>query len=777
MTPRTPQRPPRSPQHTTAAPSRALWPWLLFALGTAGCERGLARPPCNRPDLGGCSVEQIDIEANRNVDSADIKERIATAETSHLLGGLVEHVPIFSVFDALTIDYERFDRFVLERDLARIERYYRARGFYSARVRAARVQRIGAGPEGGREPPGKPAPGDAVRVEIEVIEGEPVEIASVDLVWEDWDLRKGQAVLRPLTNAKNSLKVGARFEEEPYEATKARMVRAMSNRGFAYARVEGRADVDLVARKAKIVYTVRLGPESRFGPIRLQGLGELPEGPLRAALDLEEGQPFSTDALEGAERALADFGVFGAIEVKVERSPEGQPENPVVPVTFVVQPAALRAVRLGGGAELGGRTEAHLVAGWEDRNFLGGLRRFSIEARPGLVFYPTQFSTLFDAPPTDLLPELTLRSELRQPGAFEARTTAVLRGAFKHYRLQSQLGAEGDAERVDEDAPIVGYNEYAGSAGLERPFFKSDLNVGVYANLQLNVPFSYNDTAPPEGFRRLLIPYLQTVVSYDRRRDRRGKPDRIDPHQGFYVATDTQVAGYLFGDADDVRIQPEVRVYLPVARRVTLAFRLMGGLLFPSNYGDAFSNQNRCARSPERPPVLPQQVESRAACEAALQRDLESDLQLLQFRAFFSGGANSNRGYGYNEVGPHGMVTSLTGNQSEGLVPTGGLSLWESSLELRFPISGDLGAAVFLDASDITRSIAFFRLTRPHLSSGLGLRYATPVGPLRVDIGFRLPCTQVFGVCPDEPLPPDEGVPGTVLGLPLAVSIAIGEAF
>lgn len=744
------------------------WPCLLLALGALGCGRGLARPVCDRPDLGGCAVEELDLEGNASVSSGDIEERIATAETSHLLGGVIKDVPILSVFDALTVDYERFDRFVLERDLARIERYYRARGFYGARVRAARVQRIGGDRASGSPGPEGASGGDAVRVEIVVVEGEPVKIAAVNLVWGDPRPGEAKPLIRAVTRPMRRLRVGAPFEEESYEETKERMTRAMNDRGFAYARVQGRAEVDLVARTARVTYTVTPGPASRFGAIKIEGLGELPERPLRAALDINEGEPFSTEALEQAERALADFGVFGAIEVKVERSPEDQPPNPVVPVTFSVQPAALHAVRLGGGAELGGRAEVHLVAGWEDRNFLGGLRRFSIEGRPGLVFYPVTFGTLFDAPPSRLLPEITIRSELRQPAAIEARTTAVLRGAFKHYRLPtSQLGA-AETDGDGEDLPIVGYREYAGAIGLERPFLKSDLNAAIYYNLQFNDPFTYNKPKLPPGYRRLLLPYLQTVVSYDLRRDRRGKPDRIDPHQGVYVATDTQVAGYLLGDANDFRIQPEFRAYIPITRRVTLAFRLLGGLLFPTNYGDAFSNQDRCEG-----PVLPPEYESRDACDAALQ----SDLQLLQFRAFFSGGANSNRGYGYNEIGPHAKVQSLTGRESEEVVPTGGLSLWESSLELRFPISGDLGATIFVDASDVTRNEVSFRLKRPHLSAGLGLRYGTPVGPLRVDLGYRIPCAQVFGVCPDEALPDNEGTPGTVLGLPIAVSIAIGQAF
>ena len=54
------------------------------------------------------------------------------------------------------------------------------------------------------------------------------------------------------------------------------------------------------------------------------------------------------------------------------------------------------------------------------------------------------------------------------------------------------------------------------------------------------------------------------------------------------------------------------------------------------------------------------------------------------------------------------------------------------------------------------------------------LRYDTPVGPLRVDVGYRIPGAQVMG----EPIDPRiEGDPGTVFGVPIAVALGIGEAF
>ncbi|WP_437581841.1 autotransporter assembly complex protein TamA [Sorangium sp. So ce887] len=773
------------------------------ALGASACAASRQPPACTRPDLSGCAIEEVSFDGDEVISGDELAERIATAESSHLLGGALEPVPILSIWDALTVEYERFDRFVLERDMARIERYYRARGFYNARARAARVQRTGGPGKEGR-----------VRVRIVVSEGQPVTIASVDLQWRDWTLEKGKDIARPVTEAKGRLRVGERLDEEEYEELKKTLLRVLTDRGFAYATVEGHVDVDLVKNEARVRYTIELGPESTFGKVKLEGLGELPEAPVRTAIGIEEGERFSTAALADAEQALADFGVFGAVAVKPELAPPGQPRNPVVPVTFSVEPAALRAVKLGGGAEVGSRVEAHLVAGWEDRNFLGGLRRFNIEARPGLVFYPVEFANLFGKELGDtfrLLPEIQLRSELRQPGAFERRTAAVLRGSFKLYCPQTgefctkpdekadtdegEPGSPSNPPQEPSDHAIVGYREYVGSIGLERPFLKSDLNAALLYNVQLNSPFTYNPAPLPPGFGTLFIPYLQALVSYDRRLNRAGKPDRLTPHHGYYVALDTQLAGYLgfdtalaravvgeqdesnkrFHSARDIRFQPEFRAYLPVSRRWTLGFRLMTGWLFTGDYGDASLEPAACDALGG---------EARNSC----QRAVGADLQLMQFRGFFSGGATSNRGYGYNEVGPHARVPSLTADENANaedapLVPIGGRLLWEASLELRIPLGESFGTVIFADASDVTREHRLFRpdAQRLHLSAGIGLRYTTPVGPLRFDVGYRVPCMQVLGVCHEtqaDGWPDDERRPGKLFDvLPVAVNLAIGEAF
>jgi outer membrane translocation and assembly module TamA len=98
------------------------------------------------------------------------------------------------------------------------------------------------------------------------------------------------------------------------------------------------------------------------------------------------------------------------------------------------------------------------------------------------------------------------------------------------------------------------------------------------------------------------------------------------------------------------------------------------------------------------------------------------------------------------------------------------LSLWETSFEVRFPMVGPLGAVTFLDASDVSRTLGL-DFAAPHLSAGIGLRYMTPIGNVRMDAGYRIPGAQEF--IRNEP----EGDPRDVFGLPMAIHLSLGEAF
>ena len=102
--------------------------------------------------------------------------------------------------------------------------------------------------------------------------------------------------------------------------------------------------------------------------------------------------------------------------------------------------------------------------------------------------------------------------------------------------------------------------------------------------------------------------------------------------------------------------------------------------------------------------------------------------------------------------------------------------MWLASVEMRFDVAGPFGVATFCDAGDVSPTPFpqkdAFRFTHLHLSCGAGLRYDTPVGPIRLDVGYRVPGLQVIG-----PTDPTEGTQPLFLGQPLALSFGIGEAF
>lgn len=103
-----------------------------------------------------------------------------------------------------------------------------------------------------------------------------------------------------------------------------------------------------------------------------------------------------------------------------------------------------------------------------------------------------------------------------------------------------------------------------------------------------------------------------------------------------------------------------------------------------------------------------------------------SDKNYPLFERFYAGGEKSVRGYGRRRLGP------LSASND----PLGGLSLIEGSLELRRPIWKEIHGAVFVDFGQVSKRSFDLPAERLQFSSGFGLSYATPVGPLRLDVGF-----------------------------------------
>ena len=163
--------------------------------------------------------------------------------------------------------------------------------------------------------------------------------------------------------------------------------------------------------------------------------------------------------------------------------------------------------------------------------------------------------------------------------------------------------------------------------------------------------------------------------------------DLFNPKKGEVVSLTVDQAGAIWGgEFSYYKMTAEAKKYIDIGWKTVFASRLKLGL------GDAIG----------------------------------SDKNLPLFERFFSGGEKSVRGYGRRRLGP----LSTSGD------PLGGLSLLEGSLELRRPIWKELNGAVFIDFGQVSKRSFDIPVSDLQFSAGVGVSYATPVGPLRLDVGF-----------------------------------------
>ena len=166
------------------------------------------------------------------------------------------------------------------------------------------------------------------------------------------------------------------------------------------------------------------------------------------------------------------------------------------------------------------------------------------------------------------------------------------------------------------------------------------------------------------------------------------------------------------------------------------SFTTLGGTLSASGYYAPLRDRD----GPDDTLVLAGKVEVGSMMGAAL-RTLPASLR------YYKGGAGSVRGYAYQSIGPRDKDDE----------PLGGRSFQTVNLEARYKLTEDVGLVPFLDGGMVYKDEVPQIVGNMRWGTGLGLRYYTPIGPLRLDVGF--------------PLQPIAGDP------PVQLYISIGQAF
>ena len=615
------------------------------------------------------------------------------------------------------LDWPLFDRIALEQDLARIERWYQARGFHAIEVTDVEVTPERAMQDdvidADAEDPGcerlDDDEGCVADIAITLVEGPPTLVKEIAIEGIDGLPER----VRDALHAAVELAVDERADEALYDRSKSAMARVLANEGYARARIRGHLYVHRGRREARVRYHVEPGPLCTFGEVEVTGNEDLPTDSIVAAARIFRGDPYSYDDLREAQRAIFGLGAFSAVVVE----PVLEGDGSVIDVSVAVTPARRHRFGLGFGVQSGivqrGDFEPisvplwdlHLTVRYENRNMAGGLRRFLLENKPRLIiqepfpgFEQPRFGNLLSA-------------EFRQPGFLEPRTTLVLGASH-------EFGPDpfDTFFRHRVDARVL----------FERFFFKHKLfaSVGLRSSFY-RVPSGEltNDGGAPPSDSDLM--YFEEVLRLDLRDD----PNR--PHGGFFAQVAVQQAGYfLLSSWDYVRLMPDVRAYIPLPKKITIAARFAMGMYFIT---DADGDLDETS----------QQLGPR-------------DLRIR------GGGPTSNRGY-------------LAGRLGDGR--DGGIRRWEGSLELRFPITASFGGVVFGDVGDVSRTKTF-RFDHPQTSVGFGFRYFTIVGAIRADFAFRLTGATVIGI--DERMRRTSDDTEVSLGFtrwPGAFHLSIGESF
>ena len=117
--------------------------------------------------------------------------------------------------------------------------------------------------------------------------------------------------------------------------------------------------------------------------------------------------------------------------------------------------------------------------------------------------------------------------------------------------------------------------------------------------------------------------------------------------------------------------------------------------------------------------------------------DSESEKGLPESKYFFAGGSYSNRAYGFREIG---IITSPTEDTIYGAS-----SMANLTFEADYPIAGDFYGAVFNDNTMMT-DMAYNFKGEIISSAGVGVRYMTPIGPFKLDVGFNVNKPSIYGI-------------------------------
>ena len=473
---------------------------------------------------------------------------------------------------------------------------------------------------------------------------------------------------------------GQPFSEYNVAVDRDTVLQQYSTRGFPNATFEWSSKPASEAHQADLTYVIHEGQQEFVRDILISGLQNTRRSLVDRNMLLKAGDPLSPTAMRESQRRLYDLGVFARVDTAIQ-NPDGDSGEKYV--LYDMEEAHKYSTATGFGAEFAR---------------IGGCST-CLEAPQGQTGFAPDFT--LDVSRLDLW-------GLGQSLSFRGRVSTLEQRALINYTVPRLRGNEKLTLSYtilydnSKDVRTFTAQREEGSVQLSERLSKSITFLYRYTYRHVTVDQSTLKISP------LLIPLFSQPdrvgeVSWSMVQDRRDDP--IDTHKGVYNTMDIAAAPHAFGSEITFgRFLGRNATYHPIGKKLVLARATSFGIVHPlQNVADP----NTAIPLPEH---------------------------------FFSGGATSERGFPDLQAGPRDTVTGF---------PLGGTALLMNQVELRFPLLGEnMGGVLFHDMGNVYSSPSniSFRTDQHGLSDfdymnhavGFGIRYRTPIGPVRLDLAYSI---------------------------------------
>jgi outer membrane protein insertion porin family len=632
-------------------------------------------------------VRGLSFKGNHALDAMQLAAAIATTNSSWFArASLVRWIGLG--------EKRIFDQLEFDRDVLRITLLYRKSGYMNVAVDTA-VRRTEKD----------------IYITFLIDEGPPVILDSLEVLGLD-SVAKPGVVTRDLP-----LRAGDPFSRILLDATSDTLVRRLRNQGYPDAIAFQSFERDKTDLSANAAVDLQTGPRSDVGGITISGTERTSPKVARSLLATRPGQQFSQEDLYRSQRNLYRSELYSFAAVGID-SATYDPAAESVPLTVRVAESKPRRAR----GSVGYATDDcfRVGSGIAFRNFAGGGRILDINGRLSKIGVgaPTDWGMQDGFLCSQLKPDTLGSSELNYSLAVSLRRPAFL---SPHNTLTTTVFADRRSDYL-----VYLRQEVGAGLSLNRETLRE-------AKLALTYSYTYGSTqASPASFCvSLLVCSSEDIaqLSSDQGLGALSASatfpsvnNPINPTRGHRTTVQATLSAQLLGSSESqqfVQLVANRAWYRTLSRQMALSFRLRAGAMWAP-----LTSFNTLEETNYIPPA----------------------------NRFYAGGPNDVRGYQLNGLGPINYLivndtiaidTTNPGNTPipDGAIsysPIGGNTLVVGNVEVRMP-SPMLGRifrwVAFVDAGVLWDR--YQNTPEVRVTPGVGIRLVTPLGPVRLDVGYN----------------------------------------